>query len=225
MNLHDKKILIVDDEADIRDGLREYLELKGFSVDSAGSADEALSRGIAGYDLLLLDVMMEGMDGMELASRLKADEASSHVPIIFITARDADDDVVAGLGLGADDYVAKPFSMRVLMAHIEAVLRRIEGEKPVSPGVTCDRLTLTCRVDGNEVKLPRKEFEILAFLLDNRGRIFTREELMRHVWPDNVVVVDRSVDVHITRIRSKISPYGKNIVSRSGYGYGWQDIL
>lgn len=225
MNLHDKKILIVDDEADIRDGLREYLELKGFSVDSAGSADEALSRGIAGYDLLLLDVMMEGMDGMELASRLKADEASSHVPIIFITARDADDDVVAGLGLGADDYLAKPFSMRVLMARIEAVLRRIEGEKPVSPGVTCDRLTLTCRVDGNEVKLPRKEFEILAFLLDNRGRIFTREELMRHVWPDNVVVVDRSVDVHITRIRSKISPYGKNIVSRSGYGYGWQDIL
>ena len=223
MNDTKKKILVVDDEADIRDGLREYLQLKGYTVDAAASADEALALGVAGYDLLLLDVMMEGMDGLELASRLKNDASTSHVPIIFLTARDTDDDVVAGFSLGAEDYVAKPFSMKVLMARVENVLRRMSGKKSTGVGVTCDRMTLSCCVDGNEVKLPRKEFEILAFLLENPGRIFTREELMKQVWPDNVVVVDRSVDVHVTRIRSKISPYGKHIVSRSGYGYGWME--
>ena len=131
--------------------------------------------------------------------------------------------MVAGLRLGADDYIPKPFSMKNVIARIEAVMRRVRPESAVSRGVECDRVTLSCRVDGNEVRLPRKEFEILATLLDNPGRIFTREELMRRIWPENVVVVDRSVDVHITRIRSKIAPYGKCIVSRSGYGYGWQD--
>ena len=130
--------------------------------------------------------------------------------------------MVAGLRLGADDYIVKPFSIKNVIARIEAVLRRTAGRQR-QPGVVCDRQMLVCTVDGNAVKLPKKEFEILALFLENPGRIFTREEVMQRVWPENVVVFDRSVDVHITRLRNKIVPYGKNIISRSGYGYGWQD--
>lgn len=226
MNKKDLKILIIDDEESIREGLREYLELEGYDADSASSAEEAVSMGIDKYGLLLLDVMMEGMDGFELAGKLKQSPSTASIPIIFLTAKDTDDDMVAGLRLGADDYIAKPFSMKNVIARIEAVTRRVFPEStPASSikGVACDRSALSCRVDGVEVKLPRKEFEILALLLDNPGRIFTREELMKRIWPENVVVVDRAVDVHVTRIRSKIAPYGKNLVSRSGYGYGWQE--
>lgn len=216
------RLLIVDDEKDIRDGLREYLELEGFAVDAASCAEEALAKGVDRYDLLLLDVMMEGTDGFEFARRLKQSPGTSDIPIIFLTARDSNEDMVSGLNLGADDYVAKPFSMNVLIARIEAVMRRMSSVEKAR-GVVCDRTRLTCLVDGAEVKLPRKEFEILAFLLDNPGRIFSREELLRRIWPENVVVVDRSVDVHVARIRSKIAPYGSQLVARSGYGYGWQD--
>lgn len=222
MNTHKVRILVVDDEEGIREGLREYLSLEGYDVDGASSAEEAVSLGIGNYGLLLLDVMMEGMDGFELARKLKQSPATASIPIIFLTAKDTDDDMVAGLRLGADDYIPKPFSMKNVIARIEAVMRRVMPDAP-SRGVECDRMALSCRVDGKEVKLPRKEFEILALMLDNPGRIFSREELMRQIWPENVVVVDRSVDVHVTRIRSKIAPYGKNLVSRSGYGYGWQD--
>lgn len=226
MNKNDLKILIIDDEESIREGLREYLEFEGYDADSASSAEDALSMGIDKYGLLLLDVMMEGMDGFELAGKLKQSPSTASIPIIFLTAKDTEDDMVAGLRLGADDYIAKPFSMKNVIARIEAVTRRVFPEStPASSikGVACDRSALSCRVDGVEVKLPRKEFEILALLLDNPGRIFTREELMKRIWPENVVVVDRAVDVHVTRIRSKIAPYGKNLVSRSGYGYGWQE--
>lgn len=215
------KILVVDDEEDIREGLREYLELEGYEADAVSSAEEAISRGPCNYDLLLLDVMMDGMSGFDLARHMKEDSSTAEIPIIFLTAKDTDDDMVNGLRIGGDDYIPKPFSMKNVIARIEAVMRRVRPPKPEP--VTCDRVTLTCNVDGRIVKLPRKEFEILALMLDNPGRIFTREELMKAVWPDNVVVVERSVDVHITRIRSKIAPYGKQIVSRSGYGYGWQD--
>lgn len=222
MDMRNFKILIVDDEEGIREGLRDYLELEGYATDSAASAEEALTKNLADYGMLLLDVMMDGMDGFELARRLRSTPATAYIPIIFLTAKDTVDDMVAGLNLGADDYIAKPFAMSNVMARIEAVRRRVRHSAPVR-GVVCDRSSLTCRIDGRVAKLPRKEFEILALLLDNPGRIFTREELMKQVWPENVVVVDRSVDVHVTRIRSKIAPYGKHIVSRSGYGYGWQD--
>lgn len=216
--------MVVDDEEGIREGLREYLALEGYSVESAESAEEALSKGIEMFDLLLLDVMMGGMSGFELAQQLKKSPDTADIPVIFLTAKDSDDDMVAGLRLGADDYIPKPFSMKNVIARIEAVMRRIRKNQPeASRGVVCDRETLSCHVDSKEIKLPRKEFEILALLLDNPGKIFSREEIMERIWPENVVVVDRSVDVHVTRIRSKIAPYGKNIVSRSGYGYGWQD--
>lgn len=216
------RILVVDDEDGIREGLCEYLALEGYEAEGASSAEEAMRKGLKSYGLLLLDVMMDGMDGFELARRIRGDVANASLPIIFLTARDTDDDMVAGLRLGADDYIPKPFSMKNVMARIEAVLRRSGGAGAPESGVVCDRTTLSCRVDGREVKLPRKEFEILALLLDNPGRIFTRQELMDRIWPENVVVTDRSVDVHITRLRSKIAPYGRNIVARSGYGYGWQ---
>lgn len=217
------RILVVDDEESIREGLREYLWLEGYDVDSASCAAEALAKGVGNYDLLILDVMMEGMSGFELASKLKSEPSTARIPIIFLTAKDTDDDMVTGLGLGADDYIPKPFSMRIVIARIKALMRRIKPQTKAAGGVVCDRLTLTCRVDGKEISLPRKEFEILSLMLENPGRVFSREELMQRVWPDKVVVGDRSVDVHVTRIRSKIAPYGKNIVSRSGYGYGWQD--
>lgn len=217
------KILVVDDEEALRDGVRDYLELEGYQVATAPSGEAALAMNPGGFDLLLLDVMMGGMSGFELARRLRVDGTAARVPIIFLTAKDSEDDVVEGLALGADDYVAKPFAMRVLVARIKALLKRSQSREAgeAEGGVVCDRASLSCRVDGREVKMPRKEFEILALLLGNPGRIFTREELMKQVWPENVVVIDRSVDVHVTRIRSKIAPYGRNIVSRSGYGYGW----
>lgn len=216
------RLLIVDDEEDLREGLRTYLELEGYEVTTASGAEEALRLDIASYHLMLLDIMMEGMSGIELAAKLRENGATAGIPIIFLTAKDTDDEMVAGLQAGADDYIAKPYSIRNVLARIEAVLRRSVW-RPGSHGIVCDRKSLTCTVDGVAVKMPRKEFEILALFLDNPGRIFTRQEIMERVWPENVVVSDRSVDVHVTRLRNKISPYAGCIISRSGYGYGWQD--
>ena len=223
MNKNDIRILVVDDEDAIREALGSYLELEGFNVDTAGSAEEALEKDIASYNLLLLDIMMGAMSGVELAERVKADPSTACVPIIFLTAKDSTEDMVNGLNLGADDYIAKPFSVRNVIARIEAVLRRTPSRRPAKTGLLLDRLNMSCTVDGVPVKLPRKEFEILALLSDNPGRVFSREELLNRIWPEKVVINDRSVDVHVTRLRSKIAPYDKNIFTRSGYGYGWQD--
>ena len=222
---NNKKILIVDDEESIREGLKTYLQLEGYDASSVSSAEEALRHDIHSYDIILLDIMMDKMSGTEFATLLKSNGHTKDIPIIFITAKDQNDEMVDGLRLGADDYIVKPFYMRNVLARIEAVLRRYSNnftDKSES-GIQCDRNRLLCIIDGTEIKLPKKEFELLALFLENRGRIFTREELMQKVWPDNVIVADRSIDVHVTRIRNKISPYGRHIISRSGYGYGWQD--
>lgn len=216
------RLLIVDDEETLREGLRTYLEQEGYTVDTAISAEHALEHHVVDYDLILLDIMMDKMSGTELAAKLKENPDTADIPIIFLTAKDRDDDMVSGLQLGADDYIVKPFSIKNVMARIEAVLRRTSGKKRQS-GIVCDRQMLVCTIDGNAVKLTKKEFEILALFLENPGRIFTRDDIMRRVWPEDVVVFDRTVDVHITRLRNKIAPYGKHIISRSGYGYGWQD--
>ena len=222
MNMSEIKLLVVDDEETLREGLRTYLEQEGYRVDTAISAENALEHDIAGYDLILLDIMMDKMSGIELAAKLKENPETADIPIIFLTAKDRDDDMVAGLRLGADDYIVKPFSIKNVMARIEAVLRRTSSKKK-QDGIVCDRQMMVCTIDGKVVKLTRKEFEILALFLENAGRIFTREDIMRRVWPEDVVVFDRTVDVHITRLRTKVAPYGKHIISRSGYGYGWQD--
>lgn len=215
------KILIVDDEEALRSGLQAYLDLEGYVVSAASSAEEALTFDLKKFDLILLDIMMDGISGIEMAQILKNQPDTSDIPIIFLTAKDSDDDMVSGLNLGADDYIAKPYSIKNVLARIAAVLRRTTPRK--FQGINCDRATLVCTVDGNPVKLPKKEFELLALFLENPGRIFTREEILDRIWPQNSVIIDRSIDVHITRLRGKIAPHGKNIVNRSGYGYGWQD--
>lgn len=214
-------ILIVDDEETLRTALQTYLELEGFATDTSSSAEEAMKLDLSNYDLLLLDIMMEDMSGTDLAEKLKSDPSTADIPIIFLTAKDSDDDMVSGLNLGADDYIAKPYSAKNLLARIKAVLRRAKPE--TAHGIICNRQSLDCMIDGRKIKLPRKEFELLTLLTENPGRIFTREEIMEKIWPEQVVIVDRSIDVHITRLRGKIAPYSKHIVTRSGYGYGWQD--
>lgn len=226
-----RRILIADDEESLRDGLALYLGMEGYEVVKVANGEEALRLNLADFDLLLLDVMMEPVNGLELVSRLKANPATASIPFIFLTARDTDDDMVNGLELGADDYIAKPFSMKNVLARIAAVLRRSSMSRPSVTkaavisrlGVSIDREAHICSVDGNPVKMPRKELEILALLIQNPGTIFSREEILSKLWPDEVIVLERVIDVNITRLRRKITPYGKNIVTRSGYGYGWQD--
>jgi len=227
-----KRILVVDDEETLCEALRFNLEAEGYGVDTALCAEDALCLDLTRYDLFLLDIMMGGISGTRLARIIKANPATADVPVIFCTARDAEEDMVGGLDLGADDYIVKPYSLRNVAARIRTVLRRAAGHKPAASdapgevsyqGLSVIPGTKMCRVDGAEVRLPRKEFEILLKLISHRGRIFSREELLREIWPDEVVVLDRVVDVNITRIRQKIGRYGKNIVTRSGYGYGFME--
>lgn len=223
-----KKILVVDDEEALCDGLGFNLEAEGYAVDCAYSAEEALALNLGGYDLVLLDIMMGEISGIQLARIMKSNPATASVPIIFCTARDTEEDMIAGLDVGADDYIMKPYSLKAVLARVRAVLRRTSAS--VAPagqdsdlvsymGLVLSARNRTCMVDGSEVKMPKKEFEILFRLLSNRGQVFTRADLLSEIWPDEVVVLDRVVDVNITRIRQKIGLYGKNIVTRSGYGY------
>lgn len=223
-----KKILVVDDEEALCDGLGFNLEAEGYAVDCAYSAEEALALNLGGYDLVLLDIMMGEISGTQLARIMKSNPATASVPIIFCTARDTEEDMIAGLDIGADDYIMKPYSLKAVLARVRAVLRRTSAS--VAPagqdsdlvsymGLVLSARNRTCMVDGLEVKMPKKEFEILFRLLSNRGQVFTRADLLSEIWPDEVVVLDRVVDVNITRIRQKIGLYGKNIVTRSGYGY------
>ena len=217
-----KSILVVDDEQDLCDIISFNLEKEGYAVDSAFSAEEALKKDLGGYDLLLLDVMMGGMSGFKLAARLKADPKTTGIPIIFLTARDSEDDTVRGLELGADDYVSKPFSIRELLARIGAVLRRSSGseeDKLVYEGLVLDKERKIVTVDGEEVFLTRTEFDLLQLLLSDQGRVFSRSELIGKVWSDDVLVLDRTVDVNITRLRKKIGQYSTRIHTRSGFGY------
>lgn len=223
------RILVVDDEETLCEALRFSLESEGYKVDVAYSAEEALTLDLSGYALILLDIMMGEISGTQFARIVKANPATQNLPIIFCTAKDTEEDMIKGLDLGADDYIMKPYSLKAVSARVRTVLRRVDtaGNDHSDPGkiifqglsVIPDRKQ--CFVDGDEVKLPRKEFEILLMLLSQRGHIFSREELLKNIWPDEVVVLDRVVDVNITRIRQKIGKYGKNIVTRSGYGYGF----
>lgn len=220
-----KRILVVDDEESLVYTLKLNLELEGYDVDTANSAEEALLKDLHGFDLIILDVMMDGMSGFSMAQLLKEKQATASIPIIFCTARTGDDEVVRGLTMGADDYVCKPFSIKTLLARIKAVLRRAQGGvKPVYDlsygGLDIDFAAKCVTVDGRPVRLSRKEYEILVFLIRGRGTIFSREEILNRVWPEGVVVVDRVVDVNIARLRSKIAPYGSHIITRPGYGYG-----
>lgn len=225
------RILVVDDEPTLCEALRLNLELEGYDVDVAYSAEEALGLELSKYSLILLDVMMGEISGFSMARILKNSPELSKIPIIFCTAKDGEDDMIAGLDIGADDYIAKPYSIRNVLARVKAVLRRVESAGCQSASgqgvITYEGLVVnpelkTCVVDGEPVRMPRKEFEILCLLLENKGKIFSRDSIIKKIWPDEIVVLERVVDVNITRLRSKIGVYGKNIVTRSGYGYGFE---
>mgnify|MGYP003460941412 FL=1 len=229
-----ERILIVDDEETLCEVLKLNLENEGYDVDIALSAEEALTYNLQTYSLILLDIMMGDISGIKMAEMLKADISTADIPIIFCTARDTEDDMVMGLNLGADDYIMKPYTVRNVIARVKSVLRRTSNhkiattpaEKPNTLQVEGLRLDLEfkrCTVDGQEVKLARKEFELLAYLIQHRGKICSREQILNRVWSDEVVVLDRTIDVNITRLRSKIGAYGSYIVTRSGFGYGFRD--
>lgn len=227
MDEKDSRILVVDDEQDLCEILKFNLETEGYQVETANSAEEALEKDIASYNLLLLDVMMGGMSGFQLAKQLKNSEVTAHIPIIFLTARDTENDTVTGFNLGADDYISKPFSIREVMVRVRAVLRRtasrLEGaEEPAVisyQGLLLNLDKKSVSVDGEEVPFTKTEFELLRLLLEERGRVFSRQELIDRVWPKDVLVLDRTVDVNITRMRKKIGKFAKCIVTRLGFGY------
>ena len=219
------KILVVDDEQNLCEILAYNLRNDGYEVTEANSAEEALELPLAAFDLMLLDVMMGGMSGFDLARRLKTEEKTAHIPIIFLTAKDTEQDMLHGFGLGADDYIAKPFRIMEVLARVKAVLNRSTHSTQVSPEtLRYDHMVLnlntkTVSVDGEEVAFTKTEFELLRLLLEHKGRVFSRQELIDHVWPSDVMVLDRTVDVNITRMRKKIGRYAPCISTRLGYGY------
>ncbi len=229
------RILIVDDEETLCEVLKLNLENEGYDVDTALSAEQALGYNLKEYSLILLDIMMGEISGIKMAKMLKADVATADIPIIFCTARDTEDDMIMGLNLGADDYIMKPYTVRNVIARVKSVMRRTANHKNGSntsteklnilkvDGLCLDLEFKRCTVDGEEVKLARKEFELLAYLIQHRGKICSREQILSRVWSDEVVVLDRTIDVNITRLRSKIGAYGSYIVTRSGFGYGFRD--
>ena len=229
-----QRILIVDDEETLCEVLKINLENEGYDVDIALSAEEALTYNLQDYSLILLDIMMGEISGIKMARMLKADVTTADIPIIFCTARDTEDDMVMGLNLGADDYIMKPYTIRNVIARVKSVLRRTLSHKLAAKptekpnvlqieGLKLDLEFKRCTVDGEEVKLARKEFELLVYLVLHRGKICSREQILSRVWSDEVVVLDRTIDVNITRLRSKIGVYGSYIVTSSGFGYGFRD--
>jgi two-component system alkaline phosphatase synthesis response regulator PhoP len=224
------RILVVDDEEDLCEILQFNLETEGYQVDVAYSAEEALKKNIAEYNLLLLDVMMGEMSGFKMARALRENPATATTPIIFLTAKDSETDRLTGFNIGADDYISKPFSIREVLARVKAVIRRVENKKTV---VAVEQLTYETLVmflgnkkvllDNVEIPFTKKEYEILRLFLENKNRVFSRDEMLTRVWSDEVIVLDRTIDVNITRLRKKIGQYGKNIVTRLGYGYCFEE--
>lgn len=219
-----KRILVVDDELDLREILQCNLEAAGYEVDTAASAEEALTLIDRAPDLLLLDVMMGGMSGFALAEKLRVEHASA-VPIIFLTAKDTEDDLLQGFSVGADDYISKPFSLQEVLARVRAVLRRTgQAEATSNKSHACDLLSLDShrkmvRIGEDEIPLSKKEFGILNILVSNPGRVFSREEILAEVWQGESFVLDRTVDVHIAHVRKKLGEMGNRIVNRQGHGY------
>lgn len=227
----DRRILIVDDEADIRDILQFNLENAGFDVECAASAEEALKVLSDSHSLILLDVMMGGMSGFKMAETLRG--WGNEIPIIFLTAKDRQDDLLTGFSAGADDYISKPFSIQEVIARVNAVLKRSEMksglQRPVADTITLGKVVIdiqkkTVTVDGEAVAFSKKEFEILNLLASSPGHIFSREDLINELWKDAPYVLDRTVDVHIARIRSKLGICKTYLTNRSGYGYTFNAV-
>ena len=219
------KILVVDDEQDLLEILKFNLETEGYEVATATSAEEALHLNLGDFNLLLLDVMMGGMSGFAMARKLKDNPSTAAIPIIFLTARDTENDTLTGFSLGADDYISKPFSIREVLVRVRAVLRRTADPSTQQSntlryqGIEMNLDKKTVSIEGEDIPFTKTELELLHLLLDERGRVFSRQELIDRVWPKDVLVLNRTVDVNITRLRKKIGPYAKCIVTRLGFGY------
>ena len=225
------RILVVDDEQDLCEILQYNLETEGYEVHTANSAEEAMRLPLENYDLILLDVMMGQMSGFQMALKMKENPVTSQVPIIFITALEGEDSLVRGLNIGADDYIVKPLSLREVKARIKAVLRRSMKneiqEKTASDcysfqGLCINREAKSASIDGQPLQLTKLEYEMLSLLLSNMGKAFSREEMLEHCWPKDAIVLDRTVDVNINRLRKKVGPYGKYIKTRVGFGYTFE---
>ena len=220
-----KKILVVDDEEDLCEILQFNLESEGFAVDIANSAEQALKIISEAHKLILLDVMMEGMSGFKMAEKVRK-ELKLNIPIIFLTAKDTENDMLTGFSLGGDDYISKPFSIKEVTARVKAVLKRTssrnvpEQKKCIEIGELIIDLTgKNVFVQDRPIQLTKKEFEILTMMAKSPNRIFSREDILGKVWQEDGYVLERTVDVHITRLRKKLGEFGKHIANRSGYGY------
>jgi DNA-binding response OmpR family regulator len=223
----DRKILVVDDETDIREILQFNLENAGHVVDTAASAEEALEILSPEHGLILLDVMMGGMSGYKMAEKLRSE--NNNIPIVFLTARNAQDDLLTGFSSGADDYITKPFSIQEVIVRVKAVLRRYPQAEPapepvqetvvVAGALRIDLEKKIVHAGDQLIAFSKKEFEVLSLLASHPGQIFSREDLINELWKDAPYVLDRTVDVHIARIRSKLGEYKNCISNRSGFGY------
>ncbi|MDR1983380.1 MAG: response regulator transcription factor [Prevotellaceae bacterium] len=223
-------ILVVDDEESLCEILQFNLEVEGYNVDVAYNAEQALQMELEKYSLILLDIMMGPMSGLKMAQIVKNNERTANIPIIFCTAKESEDDTVTGLNIGADDYIVKPFSIREVIARVKSVLRRTETQNQVAEVKEIRYETLCidvekkcCTLDGKDIQLTKKELEILTLFLKNTDKIFSRDEILERVWHNEVIVLDRTIDVNITRLRKKIGQYGKFIITRIGYGYGFKN--
>ena len=218
------KILVVDDEEDLCEILQFNLESEGYAVDITNSAEQALKILSDDHRLILLDVMMEGMSGFKMAEKVRRD-LHLNTPIIFLTAKDTENDMLTGFSIGGDDYIAKPFSIKEVSARVKAILKRTgvtgttSSPEIVIGDLSINTSTKNVTLKGQPVLLTKKEFEILSIMAKSPNRIFSREDILGRVWEDDGYVLERTVDVHITRLRKKLGEFGKHIANRSGYGY------
>ncbi len=222
------KILIVDDEKDLCEILEFNLSSEGFETEVAHSAEEALKKQLDKFDLILLDVMMGKMSGYKMAAKMRK-ELKLTVPIIFLTAKTAENDLLTGFNVGGDDYISKPFSIKEVVARIKAVLKRgisISHSNDIlkADELEVDTISKTVTIGKNRINLTRKEFDILSLLLKHRGQYIGRTEILDRIWQDDVIVTERNVDVNIARLRKKISEYGEYIKGKTGYGYCFEKI-
>ncbi len=220
------RILVVDDEEDLCEILQFNLESEGYEVDTANSAEDAMKKDLATYNLLMLDVMMGEISGFKMAGMIRKNERLAHLPIIFITAKDTENDMLTGFNIGADDYISKPFSIREVTVRVKAILRRTMVAETTDKdailqyeNLKIDTTRKKVFLSDEPVELTKKELEMLLLLVSHPGRVYSREDILTAVWSDDVYVLDRTIDVNITRLRKKLGDFGQHIVTRLGYGY------
>lgn len=234
------RILVIDDEQSLCDILKYNLEREGYRVDCSYSAEEALERDLRLYDLFIVDIMMERLTGYDFVQRLRSTIGVERLPVIFCSALGDEDDKVTGLNIGGDDYITKPFVISEVLARVRAVLRRSKASLAASQpkenrttskyleditfrDIRIDQNEKTCYIEDKEVPLTRTEYDLLVFFLTHPNRIYSRDEIIRNVWPDDVTVSKRAIDTNLTRLRKKLGAYGNHIITRQGFGYGFKE--